>query len=127
MGSFYRAINSTFFDLSAIDSECKNSDSRCLTTILITLIFIPTGIVSNFEYDSLSSLFLIFPFLIWLAVYLRYLHSEIIDDREEDRTISAVAALLVFAAFGDWLTYWLGIITTQENHFLQDLLLEVVN
>jgi len=89
----------------------------CILTILITLIFIPVGIVTNFEYDSVSSLFLLFPFLIWLGVYLRYLHSEIIDDREEDRTISAVAALLVFAAFGDWLTYWLGIITTQDNHF----------
>ena len=84
---------------------------------VVTILLVPLWIVTNYEYAGLQHIFFLSPFLVWVGVYLRYLFSEIQGDRPEDRDVSAVAALLLIGVFAEWLTYWLGIVLTQENHF----------
>ncbi len=84
---------------------------------VITIILVPLWIVTNYEYDRVQNFFFLVPFLVWIGVYLRYLFSEIQENRPKDRDVSAVAALLLIGVFAEWLTYWLGIVLTQENHF----------
>jgi hypothetical protein len=84
---------------------------------IFTILLVPLWIVTNYEYSNLQYIFFLVPFLVWIGVYLRYLFSEIQGGMDEDRTVSAVAALLLIGVFGEWLTYWLGIVLTQENHF----------
>ncbi len=82
-----------------------------------TILLVPLWIITNYEYAGLQRVFFFVPFLVWVGVYLRYLFGEIQGDRQEDRSVSAVAALLLIGVFAEWLTYWLGIVLTQENHF----------
>ena len=84
---------------------------------VITIILVPFGILTGFRFEGFTVLMYALPFLIWIAVYLRYLFSEIIDERAEDRLVSSVAALMIISVFAEWMTYWMGIVTTQENHF----------
>jgi len=84
---------------------------------VITIVLVPFGILTGFRFEGFNVLMYALPFLIWIAVYLRYLFSEMLDDRGEDRLISSVAALMIISVFAEWMTYWMGIVTTQENHF----------
>ena len=84
---------------------------------VITIFLVPFGILTSFRFEGFTVLMYALPFLIWIAVYLRYLFSEIIDERAEDRLVSSVAALMIISVFAEWMTYWMGIVTTQENHF----------
>jgi len=84
---------------------------------VVTILLAPLWIVTNYEYSGLQRAFYLVPFLAWVGIYLRYLFSEIQGGRAEDRAVSAVSALLLIGVFAEWLTYWLGIVLTQENHF----------
>ena len=84
---------------------------------IVTILLVPLWIVTNYEYAGMQNIFFLAPFLVWLGVYLRYLFSEMQEERPQDRGVSAVAALLLVGVFAEWLTYWLGIVLTQENHF----------
>ncbi len=84
---------------------------------VVTILLVPLWIITNYEYAGLQRIFFFAPFLVWVGIYLRYLFGEIEGGNQEDRSVSAVAALLLIGVFGEWLTYWLGIVLTQENHF----------
>jgi len=84
---------------------------------VVTILLVPIWIITNFRFSGIQNLLFFVPFFVWTGVYLRYLFSELLGHNPEDRNVSSVAALLLIGVFAEWLTYWLGIVMTQENHF----------
>lgn len=89
--------------------------ATCATTAFFTTLHL----LSNFNHINVENLLHIPGYLILVAMYLRFIATEVRDEDFRLRKISMVAGLLLIGIHGESMTYWLSQVLSLNDYFFQ--------
>ena len=89
--------------------------ATCATTAFFTTLHL----LSNFKHINVENLLHIPGYLILVAMYLRFIATEVRDEDFRLRKISMVAGLLLIGIHGESMTYWLSQVLSLNDYFFQ--------
>lgn len=89
------------------------------TSALATALFTTLHILTDFTYFNIENFLLIPGYLILIAMYIRFITTEIRDGDSRLRKISVVAGLLLIGIHGETMTYWLSQVLSMNDLFYQ--------
>ena len=89
--------------------------ATCATTAFFTTLHL----LSNFNHINVETLLHIPGYLILVAMYLRFIATEVRDEDFRLRKISMVAGLLLIGIHGESMTYWLSQVLSLNDYFFQ--------
>ena len=87
----------------------------CATTAFFTTFHLLT----DFDHINLENFLHIPGYLVLVAMYLRFITTEVRDDDFRLRKISVVAGLLLIGIHGETMTYWLSQVLSLNDYFFQ--------
>ena len=95
----------------------RKSVARILGIIVLILgmVMIPFDIFTEFSYRNVRNLPWMIGYVVWTAIYLRFLFGEMLNGEKESRNVSSVAALLLMAWNGKFYMFWLIQLSGQAN------------
>lgn len=84
-----------------------------------TVFFTTFHLLTDFNHINLENFLHIPGYLILVAMYLRFITTEVRDNDFRLRKISVVAGLLLIGIHGETMTYWLSQVLTLNDYFFQ--------
>ena len=76
-------------------------------------------LLTNFNHFNVENFLNIPGYLILVALYLRFITTEVRDGDSRLRKISIVAGLLLIGIHGETMTYWLSQVLSINDYFFQ--------
>ena len=84
-----------------------------------TVFFTTFHLLTDFNHINLENFLHIPGYLVLVAMYLRFITTEVRDQDFRLRKISVVAGLLLIGIHGETMTYWLSQVLTINDYFFQ--------
>ncbi len=88
-----------------------------IVVLLLGIVMIPFDIFTEFAYRNVRNIPSYSGYIIWTAIYMRFLFGEMVYGERGSRNISSVAALLLLAAYGKFYMFWLMCLSGLCNVF----------
>lgn len=89
--------------------------ASCITAAVLT----PLHLLTNFAHFNVENFLHIPGYLILVALYLRFVITEVRDEDTRLRKVSMVAGLLLIGIHGETMTYWLSQVLSINDYFFQ--------
>ena len=85
---------------------------------ILSLLLVVFMMLTEYNYMGITDLVFIFPFIILISVYFRFLTEEIRNDDKTARRMSFAAGLILVALHGREMTWWLAQLISINDEFL---------